>query len=67
MTTIIPEARPTSRYGPPPQLGIHPEAGGFVATCRCQHIHWSADQKTAATEYAKHVKGCKSHRVEVAA
>lgn len=60
--------RPTTqRYGPPPKLGVHPDGGGYTATCQCQHVRWSPDQKAAATEYAKHVKGCKAHRVEVPA
>lgn len=66
MPTISGRPGPT-HYGPPPRIGVVAEADGFTATCECQHVRWDADQKTAATEYAKHVKGCKAHRVEVAA
>lgn len=65
--SILAPTRPAPRYGPMPYIGIAREADGFTATCQCGHLRWDADQKRAATEYAKHVKGCKSHRVEVAA
>lgn len=59
---ILTPLRPASRYGPPTKFGTHPEGGGFVATCQCGHVRWHADQKTATTGYAAHVKGCKSHK-----
>lgn len=64
--TILTPTEP-DRYGPPPRLGVQPDGGGYTATCECMWLKWSADQKTAATEYAKHVKSCKAHKVEAVA
>jgi hypothetical protein len=58
--------RPTQReYGPPREPGLHRETCGFTAICKCRWVRWGIDQGAASTVYAKHVKGCKAHRVEV--
>ena len=51
---------PAVSYGPPPRLGVQPDGDGYTATCKCSWLRWTPDQKAAATEYAKHVKGCKA-------
>lgn len=56
----IPDRPEVTRYGPPPTLGVRPEGGGFTATCACSWVRWWADRKHAATEYVKHLKGCKA-------
>lgn len=48
-------------YGSPALVGVHPEGGGFVATCVCSWLRWLPDQRAAARDYAAHVKGCKAH------
>lgn len=58
MADILPPS-PTPRYGPPPVLGVTPEAGGFVATCACRWVRWWEDRKHAAQGLAVHVKKCK--------
>ena len=65
MSIVLPPTRPIP-YGPPPRLGVQPDGTGYTATCKCLWLKWTPDQKTAATDYAKHVKSCKAH-AEVAA
>lgn len=59
-------ARPTepSRYGPPPRLGIHPEGGGFVVTCKCLWLRMFPTRPAAEAGRREHEKRCRTARGE---